>query len=737
MLPHSRGTVGLVSCAALLILVVIACALRPVLAETVSNADLVKYRVEPPRLSTKDLSGAVGERLIKLLRIQAGRNLAWLQAERKKAGSRVGEFEIPVLLVRDISREYNLLQAVDTAYLCAVLNRCDQSGEAIAAADHSELARISIELIHAAGRTHPVCGNKLAQPTWWDKHWTLRIDYNFGMAAWLLWDKLDPQTQLLVARILEYDADLYIREAAPARLYDDTQAESNAWTAGGIALAYCMLKQHPHRQQWGAKAKEFMISAYATQQDVASSKLVDGKPLKDWLRAPNALADYTVENHGFIHPDYMAAVSEQVRSAICYRLAGEPVPEAVTFNAAKVYEVLTVLNMPAGNHLYVQGTDYVSRRLDSFLQTCNLLPLEGSSLGEACFQRVLGSIEKMAAERVGEPMSGWIGMNQDFGSTWGLTENYLMRRLFGSAKNVLPEAKIEEKLVGVRVFEPGQFAVHRTARTISSFSWHATVKSSEVMGLTMPLDKDQMVYPMPGSGIGELFESQAKEAGSKSPPLKVVSHRVGNVGGGLTLLLDLMRCSGRVQQNCAFISLPDGISVYIEERLAKEDVSLASASSGNVVINDDVRWVYQKQPRAFYGAVGKLGADADATYRSSWVNVDDRLGFVAVGTDRLHVLRSPGTPAVWRGAGTIYGSCRLEFLQPTGAGSQPAMNREGQRIGVFALITCPNQTRSETSALAEAMRGAGWLSQGDGVLSLRVGTRVVYANFADGTAGWR
>ena len=60
-----------------------------------------------------------------------------------------------------------------------------------------------------------------------------------------------------------------------------TSRPSVKTTASGLALAFCMLKQHPRRGLWGEKAKEFMISAYATAADVQSRRVVDGKVTMD------------------------------------------------------------------------------------------------------------------------------------------------------------------------------------------------------------------------------------------------------------------------------------------------------------------------------------------------------------------------------------------------------------------------------------------------------------------------
>ena len=386
------------------------------------------YQVEPPNVPAEDLSGEVGERLLKLLGIRAKKHLDWVRQECEKAGQFGDDIVLPMPDKPSAALDYTLYRATGGIYVWAILLRFGDPEKLLPGVARGDLERTAIALIQAVAQSHPANGNPGAQPGWWNKHWALRIDYIYGMGAWLLWDRLDADTRLQVARVLEYDADIYNNEPAPAQLDDDTQAESNAWTSSGLAVATCMLKNHPRRAIWGERAKEWMISAYATQRDVESDRVVDGRPLRQWLKAPNLFPDYTLENHGLVHPIYLAAVSEMVQNAVPYRLAGEAVPEAVTFNADKVLDLLMVLNLPDGNHLYVQGTDYCSRNLSSFFQAGNIVPLKPDPLRNACFLRSLSSLEKMAAERPQLPLDGWLGWTDEFGTTWGLTGNYTLYR---------------------------------------------------------------------------------------------------------------------------------------------------------------------------------------------------------------------------------------------------------------------------------------------------------------------
>jgi hypothetical protein len=595
----------------------------------------------------------------------------------------------------------------------AVLARLAETKQIPSDATRDSLELSANDLLRAVAESHQASGSAVERPELWPRFSAIRVLFAACLGAWLIWDRLDPDTRSLLACLLAREADLFNEEPVPAQLYHDTQAESNAWFGSGLALASCMLRAHPHREIWREKAVGMMVSAYAAPEDVVSDRVVDGKPLNEWLTGPNAFPDYTVENHGFVHPDYIAAVSEMVRSAICYRLAGEAVPESATFNAAHVFDVLMLLNLPDGNHLYVQGSDYTSRRLDSFFQACNLLPLAPDPLREACFLRSLSGLERMAEQRPDALWSGCLGFPFDLGVNWGLLENYLMRRLFGDGEPAIPTDEIEGRLTGVHASEDGRFAVHRTAKTLSSFSWHGARKQANLMGLTLPLEPDVLVSPLPiGGYVGEV-----REAGEDSHPPRLVWSRIEERADGFGAMVGMDRCDGKVRQHTAFVSLPGGLSVCLEERTASQTVELDRADSGNVAVYDDLRWPFQYAARSFYADGGSLDPEAEAVHAGCWVNVDDRLGLVALGADAITFQHFQEE--------TDYDRWRIAFT-----GNATGTFSAGQRSGSFAVVTCPGQRRDETAALAGSLQERGWLLDTPGALAVQVGADFVYAVFS-------
>jgi hypothetical protein len=119
-----------------------------------------------------------------------------------------------------------------------------------------------------------------------------------------------------------------------------------------------MMPKHPRVRAWKEKCSELMVSAYATETDQVSDRVIDGKPVKNWLQGFNANPDGSVVNHGFLHPDYMQCIHENLRAFLVQPLAGQAVPEAADFNAALVYRCLNTRDWPSPPYAAPGGTIY-------------------------------------------------------------------------------------------------------------------------------------------------------------------------------------------------------------------------------------------------------------------------------------------------------------------------------------------------------------------------------------------
>lgn len=682
--------------------------------------------IAPPQWPAEDRSGALGPRLLHLLATATRRALPTIERFLKTPPATLGgliEGEFP----------YPDYFAGICVYTLPLLARCADDATVARTGFARErlvpLARDVLETWVRAIEATPV-------PPRWPVINVGRSLHDLGMGLWFLLDAVDPDLRQRAAAILAREADRFLAETPRHALEGKSWAEVNAWTSGGLAVVSNLLRRHPHQAQWEQKARTYMIGAYATPADVASERVVDGRPLREWLRGANAFPDHVVENHGFIHPVYLETFCEGVRGAVAYALAGAPLPEAVTFNAEPCFDRLAFLSLPDTTHLYIQGTDYTARRIDSLFQACAIVPLRPTPLRKALLLRALSALETMAERAPDLPICGWPGCPHELGVFWGANQNYLLCRFFGDGGPALPDDQVEAALTGTHVSPGGCFAVRRTARAVASFSWHARMKTPLTMGFAMPLDRDVLLDPMPHCLIGEL-QAAADTGATPEPDLALRAHQVASDADSFAVALVLARAGGRVRQVCAFTALPDGRCLYIEERRALAPVTIVRSTYGNLTVNDDTRWPFQRGPRRLVGAAGPIAPGPATWSPTGWLNIDDRLGLVAVGTTHLSLMRRAGKPMIFREPDeTMFDTLRVAFTDDALA-EGPRRFAAGEHIARFALALAPHQTASETAALAEAAAQAGWRESGPGELAFEVSSIALRVRFEAAGASLR
>lgn len=201
-------------------------------------------------------------------------------------------------------------------------------------------------------------------PGGWGDHWQSALwASSAGTAGWLLWDELSATDREYLRRMVEHEADRFTEYGVPYYSTKsgtivspgDTKAEENAWNGRILQLATAMMPQHPRRELWQKKMIELMLSAFARPSDATSARQLHGRTLAEWLQGSNVGNDGSVVNHGRIHPDYFASVTDNIHGALLYTLAGLPTPQAALFNADTVYAAL--VHQPfAGKTIYREGS---------------------------------------------------------------------------------------------------------------------------------------------------------------------------------------------------------------------------------------------------------------------------------------------------------------------------------------------------------------------------------------------
>lgn len=209
------------------------------------------------------------------------------------------------------------------------------------------------------------CAHVSVSPGGWGRGWeTAHWAMLTGAAAWLLWDRLTPQTRADVTSMVVAEANRLSTEAVPywARpdgtilTPGDTKAEENAWNSSLLAFAAAMMPRAPRAALWRAKSAELAVAAYSTRADNTSKKRVNGVSLARRLQGYDAYPNGTVENHQRIHPDYASNIQLLWTAADFDRLARQRVPEAMFHHAGLVYSAFSTVTYRAGAASPAGGT---------------------------------------------------------------------------------------------------------------------------------------------------------------------------------------------------------------------------------------------------------------------------------------------------------------------------------------------------------------------------------------------
>jgi hypothetical protein len=304
-------------------------------------------------------------------------NLAWAAATYKDAP------EPDRYLITDMT-EHGIRTPASASHGIATAIATGIYDEQVCGLPESEARSRVLKLIKGDAALHKV--NDKTGKSWGDAWQSAVWAALDGQAGWMLWENLDRQTQRMVAAMVEYEADRFIRPGYAVPYWNgqggDTKAEENAWNAMLLQLAVAMMPRHPHAPRWKMIASELMISAFARKEDMTSNAtILDGRPVKEWLKGYNIRDDGALVNHNIIHCDYMTTFSMNLRSFLVQSLAGQPVPQSADFNAVVVYRALADRVWPSppykppGGTMYVpgkvevyypEGTDWSNYRFDIF-----------------------------------------------------------------------------------------------------------------------------------------------------------------------------------------------------------------------------------------------------------------------------------------------------------------------------------------------------------------------------------
>lgn len=297
--------------------------------------------VDPDREACRDL-----------LLHSARYNLAWID-RAFRTDPKTGAY------VLETMEEHGIRPACSIVYALATLLQTGSFDPAVVGTDEKAATAATLKLLRGITASH--AANSALDKKWGDAWQSALWAALAGAGGWMLWDELDDPLRSELAAMIVHEADRFVGYRVP--YWDgrdgDTKGEENAWNSMILSLAGAMMPAHPHGHAWSSKCSELMVSAYATEADrLANATVLDGRTVTQWLHGYNALDGGVVLNHGFEHPDYMAAETMNLWGFLMNALAGQPPPEATDFKGRDIYRTFITLDWPSPPFEPPGGTIY-------------------------------------------------------------------------------------------------------------------------------------------------------------------------------------------------------------------------------------------------------------------------------------------------------------------------------------------------------------------------------------------
>lgn len=552
------------------------------------------------------------------------------------------------------------------------------------------------------------------------------------ITASCLGDRLVDEDRQRLAAIAEDYVQRFEHMAPPSGTYVNTQLEENAWT--GLSMTACLAALDT-AQRWQARwahARRWLLGAATMPQDAYDSRTLEGRRVRDLVDERFTLhPDGTVENHGIVHPQYMfCGIAFFVKTVNVLKMFGLPVPPHLRRHRDDLYAVLRTWCDDTGAPHFPQGNDWDCLYFYPGYACAHAGAGVYLADGDAATleRRALGTLERAAGAHGGRlvPPSHVRAFRNSQGSllfrerfVYKLAHAYLAHRLGGAGPEPRDDAAFEQRHRGVHIYHHGGLLLHRHGRGRTSFAWR-----NGTMFLPATREGLRLIAPASGSFSG------AVRVRGRTQWARVVAMRIRESRDSVALLLLEDLAEGGVRRELFLASLPDGRCLIVERLMALQALAIESVVQGRLGIMNDA-W-FGEHPhggarRTVYREGGHTtcrGAPSDGLSRdvvtdlsgSSWVNVDDRFGFVFKGGGRAHYRNRHVFPD-WR-------CCEDELVLGLHDGTTDVQG--GEEIAQLGALWCPQQDHERTALETLQIE---WLNPG--LVVARVDGAVCACNFSD------
>ncbi len=624
------------------------------------------------------------------------------------------------------------------AAVAAVLSKMGSYDETAAGISRKKLRKIAVQTLRYACFTHDTgpedCvradgKNKLQANTKWGGNYVTSEDSRskffqgtqvgtglamFGIAAWFLWEDLDEETKRMCYRVITDYAERWADYEPREGVYYNTQCEENAWTASGIAVAAHMFPTDPRAEKWKNGCISWMLDSASIPTDqYDTSRLNDGTRLCDRLDHITFHPDFTTENHGIVHPDYMlAALTYRVRINLFTLLSDGQEYPGLRCHWKEIYDqTLKIWAASDGGAVPVQSQDWwyykTSYSLTAHTAT-NLLfhDREAAYLEEitaSCAESVQNGNESGCFIE-NDPTKCIVNARsfQDIGDmeisiATHLLTVYLYHYILGMGELPASRPEFEASVAGVHSYPFGGSILKRTEESFSCFSWR-----NSALAFVLPRDLIWTITTPPCSVFGTMeFRSPSFSGAPLANEMRihqVTDEYIERGEDSFSASARIQRGFGAIRQDVAFCALPTGDAVYFEQVKAEQDCELSSFRSGLIGIRNEHYPLLPEHAKGYRDLYvndsapvrmkGYYGGEQDDIYEfdaADYIAVDDKMAYLTRGSSGVTYVGHHVYPK-WKGV--------EDFLILNNHKGKLSLSA-GEELPPFLIVFLPNQSIEE------------------------------------------
>ncbi|MEX0643139.1 MAG: hypothetical protein WD468_10590 [Pirellulales bacterium] len=412
-------------------------------------------------------------------------------------------------------------------------------------------------------------------------HWQAGLETeHWVLATHLLAAQLDDDTLALVKQVAGAEADGAANRPIQSARPGDTAADDCSWNAGILGVCAAIYADDPRAKSWDEWAKRWALNMEGREPDRKSQRLIDGKPLGEWLVSTNAFPDLTIVNHGFWDLPYQTCFADLSEAILAYKMCNRPIPEAFHANVLEEGDqILKWLAMPDGDLLCPQGIDWAERDVQHSWAYTILGTLLDQPWALAAEARCIDLLtRRQAAFGDGSIHALDFGYQTDLARVW--TASFLWHKYFGKLGN---SGREFEEPRGAKLYPYVATAVFRTPDLASSVTWYPKRQAIMVSPTNLAALGERTAFTRwdHESGTGWI----AAEGDQKHRGFMVRGEpRIEQKNGALAISFT-RQIPGLARQQISYCALPSGAVAVGSRWKALKDANIAE------LVDHPFRWV--------------------------------------------------------------------------------------------------------------------------------------------------